>query len=136
MDARLDIARRFHYHTTFLREVARSSVEVEVAWNLDSIRRSLNFIADHGDKADSTAVAATTKIFTRTNDDEIRRTCLESLSRISNPKARTELLKISQNQSLDKIWRDLAETNLRRLDERLQPIAATVNGSNDKAGQP
>jgi hypothetical protein len=136
MEDRLDIARRFDYHTTFLREVARSSVEVEVAWDLDSIRRSLNFIADHGDKADAKAVAVTTKIFTRTKDDEIRRTCLESLSRISNPKARSELLKISQNQSLDQIWRDLAATNLRRLDERAQPIASTVTGSHDKGGQP
>jgi hypothetical protein len=136
MEDRLDIARRFHYHITFLREVARSSVEVEVAWNLDSIRRSLNFIADHGDKADAKAVAVTTKIFTRTKDDEIRRTCLESLSRISNPKARSELLKISQNQSLDQIWRDLADANLRRLDEKVQPIAATVTGSHDKGGQP
>ena len=136
MQDRLDISRRFHYHTTFLRQVARSSVEVEVAWNVDSIRRSLNFIADHGDKADAKAVAVTTRIFTRTRDDEIRRTCLESLSRISNPKARDELLKISQNQSLDQIWRELADAKLRQLNETTQPIAATVTGSLDKGGQP
>jgi hypothetical protein len=136
MENRLDVARRLDYHTTFLREVAKSSVEVEVAWDLVSVRRSLNFIADHGDKAGAGAVSVTSKIFFRTRDDEIRRTCLESLSRITNDKARAELLKISQNQALDQLWRDIADANLRRLNEQVQPIAATVDGSPVKAGQP
>ena len=136
MENRLDIARRLDYHTTFLREVARSSAEVEVAWNQDSIRRSLNFIADHGDKAGANAASATAKIFSRTQDDEIRRACLESLSRINNTKAKNELLKISQNYALDQMWRDIADANLRRLNERVQPIAATLNGSSVKGGQP
>jgi hypothetical protein len=136
MESRLDIARRLEYHTSFLREVARSTAEVEVAWNLDNIRRSLTFIADHGDEAGSNAVSATAKIFSRTRDDEIRRACLESLSRINHTKARTELLRISQNQTLDQIWRDISAADLRRLNERVQPIAATMNDSSLKGGQP
>jgi hypothetical protein len=136
MEDRLDIARRLNYHTTFLREVARSSADVEVAFDLDAIRRALNFIADHGDKAGAGAASATARIFSRTRDDEIRRACLESLSRINNSKARNELLKISQNESLDQMWRNIAEANLRRLDERAQPIAATVGSSTFKTGQP
>jgi hypothetical protein len=136
MESRLDVARRLNYHTTFLREVAKSSSEIEVAWNLDEVRRSLHFIADHGDEAGSHAVTATAKIFERTRDDEIRRTCLESLSRINRTKARNELLKISQNQGLDQMWRDLATTSLRRMDERSQPIAATMNASALKGSQP
>ena len=136
MDTRLDIARRMNYHTSFLKEVAGSTTEVEVAWNIDDIRRSLNFIADHGAEAGGSAASATARIFMRTRDDEIRRACLESLSRINNSKARNELLKISQNESLDKMWRDIAEANLRRVNERAQPIAATVNASSLKIGQP
>jgi hypothetical protein len=137
MENRLDIARRLTYHTDFLREVAKSNADVEVAFNLDDIRSALNFLADHGDRAGSSAASATAKIFSRTRDDEIRRACLESLSRISNHKARTELLRISQNQSLDQMWRDIAEASLRRLNERAQPIAATVNNSSTfKSGQP
>jgi hypothetical protein len=131
MESRLDISRRLDYHTDFLRKVAKSTIEVEVAWNLDDVRRSLNFIADHGDRAGSNAVSATTRIFSRTRDDEIRRACLESLSRINNNKARNELLKISQNQALDQVWRDIADAKLRQVNERIQPIAATVSG-----GQP
>jgi hypothetical protein len=136
MEHRLDIARRLDYHTTFLREVAQSSAAVEIAWNHDDIRRSLNFIADHGDKAGASAVSVTGKIFSRTADDEIRRACLESLSRINHNKARTELLRISQNQSLDQIWRDIAVANLKRLNERAQPIAAAAEESSVRAGQP
>ena len=137
MEDRLDIARRLDYHTTFLRMVAKSSVEVEIAWNLDDIRRSLDFIALHGDKAGGAAVAATGKVFERTQDSELRRACLESLSRITNNKARRELLKISQNQNVDELWRQVAEANLKRRDEQTQqPIAATVTGSPLRIGQP
>ncbi len=136
MENRLDIARRLNYHTTFLRQIAKSNVEVEVTWNMEDIRRALTFIADHGDKADASAAIATAKIFARTKDDEIRRACLESLSRIHNNKARTELLKISQNQTIDQIWRDIATANLTRIHESSQPIAATVSGTNINGGQP
>jgi hypothetical protein len=136
MESRLDIARRLNYHTDFLRKVAKSNAEIEVAWNLDDIRRSLHFIANHGEEAGSTAVMATAKIFARTRDDEVRRACLESLSRINHNKARNELLKISENQGLDQMWRDLATTSLQRMNERSQPIAASVNGTALKSGQP
>jgi hypothetical protein len=124
------------YHTSFLREVAMSTSEVEVAWNIEDIRRSLNFISDHAAEAGGTAASVTARIFSRTRDDEIRRACLDSLSRINNSKARTELLKISQNQSLDPTWREIADTHLRRGSDQTQPIAATVNGSPLKVGQP
>jgi hypothetical protein len=136
MENKLDIARRMNYHTSFLREVAMATSEVEVAWNIEDIRRSLNFIADHGAEAGGSAASVTARIFSRTRDDEIRRACLESLSRINNNKARTELLKISQNQSLDPMWREIADTHLQRGSERTQPIAITVNGSPPKVGQP
>ena len=136
METRLDIARRLDHHTKFLREVAKSTAQVEVAWNIDDIRRSLNFIADHGDKAGSNAATATSKIFSRTRDDEIRRACLESLSRINNNKARNELLKISQNQTLDQLWRDIAEASLHRLNQQAPPITMTVNSASLKTGQP
>jgi hypothetical protein len=112
MDARLDIARRLNYHTHFLREVSQSSPQIEVVWNLDDVRRSLRFIAEHGSKADSKAISATANIFGRTEDDETRRMCLESLSRIDNPKARNQLIRISQNKELAPRWKDLIAAHL------------------------
>jgi hypothetical protein len=135
MEERLDIARRLDYHTKFLNQVARSTAEVDITWNLEDIRRSLQFIAEHGANAGGNTVAAATRIFTRTKDDEIRRACLDSLSRINNPKAKTELMRISQNGALDEKLRVMATEYLRRANERVQPIASSGNGSTHKASQ-
>ena len=136
MDDRLDIARRLQYHTRFLQQVARSSAEIDITWNLADVKRSLHFIAEHGSDAGATAAAATAKIFVRTKDDETRRACLHSLSRIQNSKAKNELLRISQNNDVDKALRDLAGEYLRGNTPRVQPIAATAGGAPVIVGQP
>src|SRR5262245_40197354 len=51
MEDRLDISRRLQYHTRFLQEIAKSTAEVDITWNLDDVRRSLRFIAEHGSEA-------------------------------------------------------------------------------------
>lgn len=134
--ARLDIARRLDHHTKFLQLVSKSSAEVDFAWNLEEVRRSLQFIAEHGDEAGAHAVSAASKIFARTKDDETRRACLDSLSRINKPRAKAELLRISQNKDLDQTWRTIAEVYLLRVHQRDQPIASSVGGSPAKVGQP
>ncbi len=135
MESRLDISRRLQYHTRFLEQVAKSTAEIDITWNLEDVRRSLRFIAEHASEAGGNAAAATAKIFARTKDEEIRRACLDSLSRIHSPKAKSELLKISQNNEVDKVLRDLATEYLRGNNPRVQPIAATV-GSPVIVGQP
>jgi hypothetical protein len=136
MEDRLDIARRLQYHTKFLQQIAKTSPEVDITWNLEDVRRSLRFIADHGSEARGNAAAATSKIFARTKDDETRRACLDGLSRINSSKARSELVRISQNTDVDKTLRDLASEYLRGNVPRVQPIAATVSGSTLTVGQP
>ena len=136
MEDRLDIARRLEYHTRFLQRLARSSAEVEITWNLEDVRRSLHFIADHGSEAGSSAAAATANIFARTRDNEIRRACLDSLSRIHSSKAKNELLRISRNNDVDKTLRDVASEYLSGHPRGAQPIAATVSGSPVIVGQP
>lgn len=135
MDDRLDIARRLQYHTRFLQQIAKSTAEVDITWNLEDVRRSLRFIAEHGSEASSHAAAVTANIFARTKDDQTRRACLDSLSRIHNPKAKNELLRISQNNDIDKALRDLAGEYFRN-GPKVQPIAATVSGAPAIVGQP
>jgi len=132
MADRLDIARRLQYHTKFLEQVVKAKGEIDMAWDLSEVKRSLRFIADHGDEASSEAVSAAAKIFARTRDDETRRACLDSLSRISNPKAKTELLRISQNQELNQTWREIAESYLTGKNDRVLPIAVTTNSPEDR----
>jgi hypothetical protein len=135
MESRLDIARRLQYHTSFLQQIAKSTAEVDITWNLDDVRRSLHFIAEHGSTAGGNAAAVTAKIFARTKDDTTRRACLDSLSRIHSPKAKNELLRISLNNDIDKTLRDLANEYFRN-SPRSQPIAATVSGTPAIVGQP
>lgn len=136
MQEQLDVARRLTYHTRFLESVAKSNSEIDVAWNLEEVKRSLRFIADHGSKAGSRAVFAAGKIFARTRDIETRRTCLESLSRINNPKAKTELIRISQNKEVDESFREIATAYLRQAGDRSQPIASSVTDTPVRVGQP
>jgi hypothetical protein len=136
MEDQLDIARRLKYHTTFLQQIAKSTAEIDITGNLEDVRRSLHFIADHGSEAGSSAAAATAKIFARTRDDATRRACLDSLSRIHSSKAKNELLRISQNNDVDKALRDLASEYLRGVAPKPQPIAATISGSPVVVGQP
>ena len=63
MEARLDIARRLSYHTRLLRKIGKSSPQVEIAWNLEEVKRSLQFLAEHAAEADSGAASAAAKIF-------------------------------------------------------------------------
>ena len=136
MEDRLDIARRLQFHTRFLQQVARSSADIDITGNLDDVRRSLRFIAEHGSDAGGHAASATATIFSRTKDDETRRACLDSLSRIHSPKAKNELVRISQNTGVDRALRDLASEYLRGINPRIQPVAATVNGAPVTIGQP
>ena len=136
MEDRLDIARRLQYHTKFLQQIAKSSAEVEITSNMSEVLRSLHFIAQHGSEASAGAAIATAKIFARTKDDETRRACLDSLSRIGNPKAKNELLRISQNPAVEQTFRDIAADYLRGVNQPVQPIAVTVNGPTVKVGQP
>ncbi len=132
INERLDVARRLSYHTHFLLQVAKSTPRIEVIWNLDEVKRSLQFIAEHGAQANSAAISAAGSIFLRTADDETRRLCLDSLSRIDNRKARDELLRISQDKRLDPAGKDLIGPYLTsQLTKRKQaPLAA----SREKAG--
>jgi hypothetical protein len=107
MPQKLDLARRLGYHSRFLREVAKSSGQVDVAWNLADIKRSLQFIAEHGAGADSTTAKAAAAIFIRTDDSDTRRFCLDSLARMTNPKAKLELMRLSQLKDLDQTTKGL-----------------------------
>jgi hypothetical protein len=133
MEDRLDVARRLQYHTRFLQQIAKSSAEVDITWNLEDVRRSLRFIANHGSEAGANAAVATAQIFARTKDDETRRACLDGLARIHSTKAKNELLRISQSNEIDKTLRDLASEYLRG---NVQPIAATASGAPVIVGQP
>jgi hypothetical protein len=125
MSERLDLARRLGYHSRFLREVARSTGQVDVTWNLADINQSLQFISEHGAGAGSTTAKAAAAIFLRTEDSDTRRACLDSLSRMTNPRAKTELLRLSQLGDIDQARKDLIISYLNGPPPTPTPIAST-----------
>lgn len=121
---RLDLARRLGYHSRFLQEVARSTGQVDVAWNLADIKASLQFISAHGAGANSTTAKAAADIFLRTEDSDTRRFCLDSLARMTNPRAKSELLRLSQLPDLDQPGKDLIISYVNALSPTPVPIAS------------
>ncbi|HKC64659.1 MAG TPA: hypothetical protein VKB86_13545, partial [Pyrinomonadaceae bacterium] len=45
--SQLDIKRQLDFHELFLRRVVKSTPQIEVTWNIEDVRRSLRFIAEH-----------------------------------------------------------------------------------------
>jgi hypothetical protein len=129
---RLEKQRRLAFHGRFLREVAKSSPQVEVVWNMDEVKRSLNFIAGHGSVEDSKVAKAAALIFAHTSDTEVRELCLKCLYRINNETAKNELLRISRDQKIEARWRDMSVEYLKAMnaERRLAPSdSRTINGS-------
>ena len=124
---RLDAGRRLAFHRRFLREVSKSSPLVEVAWNIEDVRRSLRFVAEQGSEADAKTAAAAALIFRQTEDEETRRLSLNCLYRINNVTAKNELLRIYQSPDIDQPMRVLSANYLRmavREEQRIKPADA------------
>jgi hypothetical protein len=129
LEAKLDLARRFTYHIRFLRDVANSSSHIDVTWDLFAVKRSLRFIVDHASEADSKSASAAATIFLRTQDDETRRFCLESLTHMTNPKAKTELQRLSQLKDLDQAGKVLLLSYEKTPRQPIEPIASGEKSS-------
>jgi hypothetical protein len=109
----LDISRSMNFHERFLREVAASGPQVEVAWDMEKVRRSLQFVADHGASASKRLAKTTAQIFKQTQDDEARRLCLSGLYRFNNAASKSELLQIYSDQNTAEQWRTVTAEYLR-----------------------
>jgi hypothetical protein len=130
--AALDPRRRLVYHGRFLREVAKTPAPIEVAWQLEDIRRSLRYVADHGVEGDASIARIAACIFERTDDDETRRLCLRCLYRINNETAKKEMFRIYQLQGLSAELRHMTAEYLRKAvqeEQRISPSDARAIAS-------
>ncbi len=125
MEERLDVARRMNYHTNFLQQLTKSSPQIDVNANLDDVRVSLQYIAEHATNANSRSAGVVARVFVHTQDVDTRRSCLNTLSRIDSPKARNELLRLSQKKDLDQAGRDLLISFLKN-PEKTEPLSAAT----------
>jgi hypothetical protein len=134
---RMELARRIERHTQFLTEVAKSSPQTEVAWDLNTVKRSLQVLADHGAGAGGLAARSTALIFQRTNDPEARRLCLDALYKINSKTAKNQLLLIYREEQPHSEWRLAIAERLRKAvaeDSRMKP--AEVKAVLSQVGEP
>lgn len=127
--SRMELKRRLNSHERYLRDVAKTSQQVEVEWDIREVRRSLRFVAENGAAAGQKTVRAAARIFALTADDETRLLCLEALYHVNNETAKNNLLRIYRDQNIDVRWRDLSVQYLRRAvreEQRIAPSDARV----------
>jgi hypothetical protein len=123
--AQLELARRLERHQNFLSEVAKSSPQTEVAWDMSRVKRSLQFLADSG--GNGSAVRAAAVIFQSTDDAEARNLCLDVLYRINTKPAKKALLRLYREQPPNSEWRPAIAERLRKAvteDSRIKPAEA------------
>jgi hypothetical protein len=127
LSARMEMARRIERQTQVLEEVAKSSPQTEVAWELSRVKRSLQFLADHGAGANGSAARAAGAIFQRTNDADARRLCLDALYKINSKTAKNELLRVYREEQPQSEWRVEIADRLRKAvadDPLIKPVEA------------
>lgn len=116
--AEMDLRRRLDFHERLLRETARDSARPEIDSNFASVKKSLAFIAEHGEAANGKTAKAVSKIFLMTGDEETRMLALSGLHKMDSPAAKKELLALYENQKLETEWRNVCAEYL-----ELSPVA-------------
>lgn len=124
---RLDRARRMAYYRRFLREAVRRTPQVEVVYNMEDVRRALQFVAENNELADGKTAQAAARVFAQTKDEEARTLALRCLYRINNETAKSELLRIYSSPQTEARWRVMSAEYLRlavREEQRIAPADA------------
>ena len=136
----LDQERQLAHHVRFLREVAKSSPEVEVAWSMEKVMPSLRWVAENGTDKNRDAAKVVGSIFSRTRDIQARGLCLSALKRIGNKEARREMLRIYQDATVPEEWRTASAEYLKLVPPTTQPqdpslVGTGVRQSSDTRGR-
>jgi hypothetical protein len=98
------------YHMRFLEQVLASGPRPEVAWDRNAISESIEALSladalSEGAPANPRAARLIARVFSGSNDPELRFSCLRALSRLNVEEAHNELWRLSQNPSTDDSWR-------------------------------
>jgi len=112
--AAVDTRRQLHFHERYIREAAASSAKPEVDSNVAALKRSLLFVSQNGAGADEKTTKALSKIFSMTDDEDMRDLCVAGLYRINNSQAKKQLLAIYANSNLPERWRNMSAHYLKQ----------------------
>jgi hypothetical protein len=129
LEQRLELARRIKFHTQLLERVAESSPQVEIAWDVATVQKSLKFLADNAAAANGSAAKIAARVFERSTDDDSRTLCLDVMSRINDKTARKEMLRIFRQQPPQSEWRAVLAARLRKAVNEADRIKANEANS-------
>lgn len=125
MIAKLDIRRQLNYHERVVNEIAFKSVNPEIDSDVSALRRSLQFLAEHGSSASEKTAHSLSKIFAITKDEDMQSMCIAGLYRIDDSAAKNYLLAIYKNSNIAERWRDLVASYLKKALIEGQKISAS-----------
>lgn len=114
LEQRMDVARKIKFHTEFLDRMAKSSPEIEVAWDVATVQKSLKFLAENAPAANGSTAKAASRVFRRSTDEQSRKFCLDILSGINDKGARKEMLRIFREEPPNSNWRAVVAARLRK----------------------
>jgi hypothetical protein len=103
--ALLDLRRRLDHHERFLRQ-ASESPQIEVDWDIERVKGSLEFVAATRFGASRKRPALLAKLFTRTRDEALRETCFLQLKLHDSRASRRELARLSRSAAVPEEWRE------------------------------
>jgi hypothetical protein len=132
----LDNKRQLAYHVRYLREVAKSSPIIEVAWEMEKILPSLQFIAENGSARDNEAAKVVGAIFSRTEDFFAKDLCLSALKKIGNKLAIREMVRIYNDNAVATEWRNACAVYLGIAPSQRSKVGLSAESRTDLAGLP
>ena len=129
LEQQMELARKVKFHTQFLEQVAKSSPEIEVAWDVATVQKSLKFLADNAGAANGSTAKVAARVFQRSTDEGSRKLCLDVLSRINDKMARKEMLRIFRAEPSNSDWRAVVAARLRKAVNEADGIKANEANS-------
>jgi hypothetical protein len=122
--AEIDAHRRALHDQRFLEQLLASSPRPEVVGSVDEILRSVEALSA-GPETHLRAPGLIGKVFTRSEDPEIRFACLRALQHLNLEEARNELRRLSRDPGTSDDWRELC---LRYLSADPGPLVGAASG--------
>jgi len=114
LEQHLELARKIKFHTQLLDRAAKSSPEIEVAWDAATVQKSLKFLAVNAAAANGSTAKVAARVFQRSTDEASRKLSLDILSGINDKGARKEMLRIFREEPPNSEWRAVVAARLRK----------------------
>ena len=85
LEVKLAQRRRMDYHLQILRQATRQAAQTEVVWDLQHLQHSLEALVQLNGSMDKKVAGTVAQLLNRTQSEELRLLCRQSLQRIQSP---------------------------------------------------